>query len=53
MLACGVCHSDSAVQQGELGNSFPIVPGHELVGEVVAIPDDEKVWKVGDRVGGP
>ena len=29
------------------------MPGHELVGEVVAIPEDEKVWKVGDRVGGP
>lgn len=34
------------------GNSFPLVPGHEGVGEVVAIPEGEKKWKVGDRVGG-
>lgn len=52
-LACGVCHSDAGVQSGALGNSFPIVPGHEVIGNVVAVPDGEKRWKVGDRVGGP
>lgn len=35
------------------GNSFPIIPGHEIIGDVVAVPDSEKTWKVGDRVGGP
>jgi D-arabinose 1-dehydrogenase-like Zn-dependent alcohol dehydrogenase len=29
------------------------VPGHEIIGNVAAVPDSEKVWKVGDRVGGP
>ncbi|OCT44900.1 Alcohol dehydrogenase 2 [Cladophialophora carrionii] len=53
VLACGVCHSDHAVRFGLLGNSFPIVPGHEVIGEVAAIPDTEKKWKVDDRVGGP
>lgn len=26
--ACGVCHSDAAVQHGGFGNSFPIIPGN-------------------------
>lgn len=46
-----ICHSDNAVQQGLFGNSFPIVPGHEVIGEVAAVPDTEKRWKEGDRVG--
>ncbi|KAG4428921.1 hypothetical protein IFR05_015597 [Cadophora sp. M221] len=53
VLACGVCGSDSGVQSGGFGNAFPIVPGHEVIGNVVAVPDGEKRWKVGDRVGGP
>jgi hypothetical protein len=53
--ACGVCHSDSFLQQGAFGEgaSFPRIPGHEVIGTVVAIGDGEKKWKVGDRVGGP
>ena len=53
VLAVGVCHSDAGVQAGAFGNSFPIIPGHELIGNVVAVGDGEKKWKVGDRVGGP
>lgn len=53
VLAVGVCGSDTGVQKGEFGNSFPIVPGHETIGDVVAVGDGEKRWKVGDRVGGP
>lgn len=53
VLAVGVCHSDVAVQEGAFGNSFPIIPGHEIIGNVAAVPDSEKVWKEGDRVGGP
>ncbi|KAH7319423.1 putative alcohol dehydrogenase [Rhexocercosporidium sp. MPI-PUGE-AT-0058] len=53
VLACGVCGSDSGVQSGGFGNSFPIVPGHEVIGNVAAVPEGEKRWKVGDRVGGP
>jgi D-arabinose 1-dehydrogenase-like Zn-dependent alcohol dehydrogenase len=52
VLASGVCHSDMLVGQGGFGNPFPIIPGHEVVAEVVAVPSTEKRWKVGDWVGG-
>lgn len=53
VLACGVCHSDAGVRDGSFGNGFPIIPGHEFIGDVAAVPQGEKKWKVGDRVGGP
>lgn len=31
----------------------PLIPGHEIIGEVVALGSGEKNWKVDDRVGGP
>lgn len=35
MRACGVCHSDLAIQQGAFPFAeFPIVPGHEVAGTV-------------------
>ena len=30
-----------------------MVPGHETIGEVVAVGPGEKTWKIGDRVGAP
>ena len=36
-----------------MGSPFPIIPGHEIIGEVVAVGEgDKKGWKVGDRIGG-
>lgn len=29
-----------------------MVPGHEFVGDVVAVGPGEQVWSVGDRAGG-
>ncbi|CAL8574074.1 hypothetical protein XPA_000047 [Xanthoria parietina] len=52
VLATGVCHSDKMVQDNALGSPYPIVPGHEMIGTVVAVAAGEKKWKVGDRVGG-
>jgi D-arabinose 1-dehydrogenase-like Zn-dependent alcohol dehydrogenase len=52
VIATGVCHSDLAVQQGYMGNQYPIVPGHETIGDIVAVGEGEKKWKVGTRVGG-
>ncbi|CAN0332802.1 unnamed protein product, partial [Ectocarpus sp. 4 AP-2014] len=33
VLACGVCHSDSFSVNGAFGQSFPVVPGHEVIGK--------------------
>lgn len=53
VLACGVCGSDAGVQSGHMPNPWPIVPGHELVGDVVAVGDEVTRFKGGERVGGP
>jgi D-arabinose 1-dehydrogenase-like Zn-dependent alcohol dehydrogenase len=52
VIACGICHSDAGVCSGAFGNSFPIIPGHEVIGDIVAVGDGESKWKVGNRVGG-
>lgn len=49
VLACGVCASDNMVKYGMA--PLPRVAGHEIVGDVVAVPSGETRWKVGDRVG--
>jgi D-arabinose 1-dehydrogenase-like Zn-dependent alcohol dehydrogenase len=49
--ACGVCHSDSISVHGAMGNRFPVVPGHEVVGLVDAVGEGIDQWKVGQRVG--
>jgi len=51
VLACGVCGSDVLVENQRLGTGLPKVPGHEIVGDVVAVHPSEKQFKVGDRVG--
>ena len=51
MLASGVCHSDSIVTNAQMGVQLPRVPGHEIIGKVVAVGPGEKKWKVGQRVG--
>ena len=49
---CGICHSDLSMINNEWGmTQYPIVPGHEIVGEVVAAGSAVKNVKVGDRVG--
>ena len=51
VLACAVCRTDLHVQDAELDKvPYPIVPGHQVVGTVVA-KGDEAVFNVGDRVG--
>ena len=43
---CGVCHSDLHAVRGS--GSFPLVPGHEIVGEVTAIGENVDKFKIGD-----
>jgi uncharacterized zinc-type alcohol dehydrogenase-like protein len=52
ILYCGVCHSDLHFVRGEWGNeSWPIVPGHEIVGRVSAVGDEVEGFAVGDLAG--
>ncbi|MBA0760978.1 hypothetical protein Gotri_023687 [Gossypium trilobum] len=52
VLYCGICHSDLHMVKNEWGNSiYPLVPGHEIVGEVTEIGCKVQKLKVGDRVG--
>lgn len=49
---CGICHSDLSLIHNEWRYSqYPLVPGHEIVGEVVAAGSMVKNIKVGDKVG--
>jgi uncharacterized zinc-type alcohol dehydrogenase-like protein len=49
---CGVCHSDLHQVRDEWGGAiFPMVPGHEIVGTVVAVGSEVKKFAVGDRAG--
>jgi len=50
--SCGICHSDLSMLDNDWGMSaYPLVPGHEVVGRVVATGEHTKRVKVGDRVG--
>lgn len=50
--ACGVCRTDLHVTDGDLpAHRSWIVPGHEVVGEVVAVGAQALGHAVGDRVG--
>lgn len=49
---CGICHSDIHQAKGEWGNStYPMVPGHEIVGNVTQIGSAVTKFKVGDIAG--
>lgn len=52
--ACGVCRTDLHLIDGELPDiHYPVTPGHEIVGVVIAGGAEETRFAVGDRVGVP
>ena len=52
ILYCGVCHSDLHTARNEWKNTlYPSVPGHEIVGRVVATGNKVRNIKVGDLAG--
>ena len=52
--ACGVCRTDLHVVDGELTEpKLPLVPGHEIVGEVIETGAGVEDLAVGARVGVP
>ena len=49
IMFCGVCHSDLHTARGEWpGTVYPVVPGHEIVGRVVATGTDVTKFSNGD-----
>ncbi len=49
--ACGICGTDIHVLRGEFAPTrYPIIPGHEFCGEVVAVGSEVRNLKVGDFV---
>lgn len=54
VAACGVCRTDLHLVDGELpGPKLPVVPGHEVVGHVVALGAGVERFREGERVGVP
>ncbi|HBU61280.1 MAG TPA: hydroxyacid dehydrogenase, partial [Oceanicaulis sp.] len=52
ILYSGVCHSDLHTARGDWGPyTAPLVPGHEIVGKVIAVGPDVEQYAVGDHVG--
>ncbi|GJN38900.1 hypothetical protein PR202_gb27981 [Eleusine coracana subsp. coracana] len=52
VLYCGICHTDIHQARNHLGMSkYPMVPGHEVVGEVEEVGTEVTKYRAGDVVG--
>jgi len=52
--ACGICHTDLHIIEGELPPvKMPVIPGHQIVGVVEKIGNKVTKFKVGDKIGVP
>ncbi len=55
ILFCGICHSDVHAVRNEwsdfMSTTYPIVPGHEIVGRVTAVGEAVTKYQSGDLVG--
>jgi alcohol dehydrogenase, propanol-preferring len=52
--ACGVCRTDLHLIDGELpGAKRPVIPGHEIVGDVIGVGHAARGFALGQRVGVP
>ncbi|CAN1802829.1 Probable cinnamyl alcohol dehydrogenase [Linum perenne] len=51
VMCCGICHTDIHQVKNDLGMSrYPMVPGHEVVGEVTEVGSEVTKYKTGDIV---
>ena len=48
--AAGICGTDLHIFKGEYEATYPLIPGHEFSGEVVAVGANVRNFKIGDRV---
>ena len=49
ILYCGICHSDLHQIKNDFGHtSYPVVPGHEIVGRVTAVGEHVSSFKIGE-----
>jgi propanol-preferring alcohol dehydrogenase len=52
--ACAVCRTDLHVVDGDLKDArLPLIPGHEIVGKVIAVGEGVVATRLGQRVGVP
>ena len=52
--ACAVCRTDLHVVDGELTEpKLPLIPGHEIIGEIVEVGSNVNRFTMGERVGVP
>ena len=52
--ACGVCRTDLHLIDGELPDPLlPVIPGHEIVGRIIAMGNRTSGFRIGQRVGVP
>jgi len=50
--ACGICGADAMSIENNNPDAFPRVPGHEVVGRIIAIAEQSSgYWQLGQRVG--
>ncbi len=50
VMASGICGTDLHIYRGEYLGSYPVIPGHEFSGVVVAVGNQVQRFKPGDRV---
>ena len=52
IIACGVCHTEIDEIEGRTPPPFyPVVPGHQVIGNVIGIGDKVTKFEISDRVG--
>lgn len=52
ILYCGICHSDLHTLHNDWGGTtYPMVPGHEILGRVTAVGSEVTTFQVGELAG--
>mgnify|MGYP005853425293 CR=1 FL=1 len=52
--ACGVCRTDLHILDGDLKEpKLPLIPGHQIAGQVAAVGSQVQRFRIGDRIGVP